>query len=249
MAALRDRVQLQSRMPPLPAGWHAESAMVPADGFDYGGDFFVADVVDDVLQMVLVDACGHGPSAVPDALQFAGALGALVLTLPAEQVMGAANEYVYRRGPADSLTTAVQVTIALGTGAYRIRSAGHPPVLRWRASRAEWSVDSARGIALGATQSPAMDDAAGLLGPGEALLFYTDGVVETRSADIDDGVLRLRDLAREAVGRGFAGAPARILADLPPGEDDRAVLILRRDPADASLRIPGARGDGDAPGR
>ena len=232
LAALRERLQHQSQVPPLPVGWRSESAMLPAEGFGYGGDFFVADAVGDVLQMVLVDACGHGPSAVPDAVQFAGALGALVLALPAEEVLGAANTYVYRRGGPESVTTAVQVSIRYATGEYRIRSAGHPPVMRWVAAAREWVVDNSRGTALGVTECPTTDDTAGVLDPGDALMFYTDGVVEARGRDIDDGIRRLRTIAREAVAHGFAGAPARILSDLPRGEDDRAVLILRRDPAD-----------------
>lgn len=230
LAALRDRLQHESRVPPLPPGWHAESAMLPAEGFEYGGDFFIAEAVGDALQMVLVDACGHGPSAVPDAVQFAGALGALVLALPADEVMSAANTYLYRRGGVESFTTAVQVSIRLITGEYHIRSAGHPPVLRWYAASAEWRVDTARGTALGVTECPEMDETDGVLAAGEALMFYTDGVVEARGADIDEGILRLRDIAREAVAVGFVGAPARILAGLPRGDDDRAVLILRRDP-------------------
>jgi serine phosphatase RsbU (regulator of sigma subunit) len=229
LGALRDLLQQQSRVPPLPAGWHSESAMLSADNFEYGGDFFVAGGVDGVLQMILVDACGHGPSAVPDAVQFAGALGALLVALPPEEVMGAANAYLYQRGRADNFTTAVQVSVRFATGDYRIRSAGHPPVMRWTASAAEWVVDSARGTALGVTESPVMDITEGVIGPDEALMFYTDGVVEARGDDIDDGILRLRSIAKEAIAHGFSGAPARILADLPRGEDDRAVLILRRD--------------------
>lgn len=230
LGALRDLLQQQSRVPPLPADWHSESAMLSADNFEYGGDFFVAGGVGGVLQMILVDACGHGPSAVPDAVQFAGALGALLVALPPEEVMSAANSYLCQRGRADNFTTAVQVSVRFTTGEYRIRSAGHPPVMRWIAASGEWVVDSARGTALGVTESPVMDNTAGVLAPGEALMFYTDGVVEARGSHIDDGILRLRNIAREAVADGFAGAPARILADLPRGEDDRAVLILRRDP-------------------
>jgi serine phosphatase RsbU (regulator of sigma subunit) len=228
LAALRDRLQQQSRVPPLPAGWEAESAMLPAEGFEYGGDFFVAESTGEVLQMVLVDVCGHGPAAVPDALQFAGALGALVQALPAEEVLWAANEYVCHRGQDDSLTTAVQLLVDLGTGGYRIRSAGHPPVLRWSTASEEWLLDGARGTALGVTERPITEGAEGVLGAGEALMFYTDGVVEARGVDIDDGIDLLRRIAEQAVVSGFLGAPARILADLPRGEDDRAVLILRR---------------------
>jgi serine phosphatase RsbU (regulator of sigma subunit) len=231
LVALRERLQLQSRMPPLPPGWQAESAMIAADGFEYGGDFFVAEVADDALQMVLVDACGHGPSAVPDAVQFAGALRALFLALPPEVVMSAANTYAFRNGGADAFATAVQVSVRFSTGEYRIRSAGHPPVLRWCHAAAEWTVDGARGTALGVTESPAMHDARGVLGPGEALMFYTDGVVEARGSDIDDGIRRLQRIAQDVVSTGFAGAPARVLDDLPRGEDDRAVLLLRHEPA------------------
>jgi len=230
LAALRERLQHQSQVPPLPPGWHVESSMIPSDGFDYGGDFFVADVTASTLQMVLVDACGHGPAAMPDAVQFAGALGALVDALPAESVMAALNDYVLRRCRVDSFVTAAHIAIGLSDGAYRIRSAGHPPALRWCARTRAWVVDGARGAALGITSDPAMEDTHGVLAPGEALMFYTDGVVEARGADIDDGIEALREIARDVVAAGFVGAPARILADVPRGEDDRAVLILRRDP-------------------
>ena len=229
LSALRDRLQHQSQVPPLPAGWHVESAMLPADAFEYGGDFFVADAGEDTLEMVLVDSCGHGPAALPDAVQFAGALGALMSALPTGAVMGALNDYVLRRCHVDSLATAVQVSIRFACGSYRIRSAGHPPVLRWHPDDERWAVDGARGCALGMSESPHLEDAEGVLGPGEALLFYTDGVVEARGSDIDAGIDRLREIARDVVGTGFTGAPARILADLPRGEDDRAVLILRRE--------------------
>lgn len=233
LSALHENLQHQSTVPLLPAGWQSESAMVPAQGFDYGGDFFVADVSEAgrLLQMVLVDVCGHGPSAVPAAVQFAGALGALVLALPPEKVMAAANSYLLRHGPPDSFTTAVQVLVRFETGDYRISSAGHPPVMRWDVDSREWVVDNARGTALGVTESPRVANSEGVLAPGEALLFYTDGVVEARGRDIDAGITRLRAIAREAVADGFAGAPERILAEVPRGEDDRAVLILRRDPA------------------
>lgn len=235
LAALRERLQRQSQVPELPEGWHSESAMLPADGFGYGGDFIVADSATGVLQMVLVDVCGHGPSAVPDAVQFAGALGALVLSLPPAAVMEAANTYVAHRGHPEGFTTAVHVSVRFSTGEYRIRSAGHPPVMRWCAGTGEWMIDSARGTALGLAEPVSLSVTEGVLAPGEALMFYTDGLVEARGHDIDDGIRQLQDIARDAVADGFEGAPRRILAGLPRGEDDRAVLILRRAAAGAPL--------------
>lgn len=227
-AALRERLQEQSEVPPLPRPWYTESAMIPAQGFEFGGDFYVADLTDGVLQMVLVDTCGHGPTAVPDAVQFAGALQALVATLPPQDVMDAANHYVFDSGNVTGFATAAQLTLELATGIYRIRSAGHPPIMRWSAVGAEWLVDNARGVALGVTAAPSIEISAGVLEPGEALMFYTDGLVEARSHDIADGIEQLRRIARDAVRPGFAGAANRILAGLPRGEDDRAVLMLLR---------------------
>lgn len=204
--------------------------MLPAAGFEYGGDFFVADVSDERLQMVLVDECGHGPTAVPDAVQFAGALAALVESLPPNDVLAAANTYVRERGNPEGFTTAVQLLLRQDTGAYRICSAGHPPVFKWSTSDRRWTIDSARGTAIGVTDEPTFGISEGVVEPGEALMFYTDGLIEARGHDIDDGIEQLLEVAHATVADGFAGAPGRILEGLPQGDDDRAVLILLREP-------------------
>jgi len=177
---------------------------------------------------VLVDVCGHGSAAVPQAVQFAGALQGLVLALPAEQVMDALNDYLLRQQSEEAVATAVQVIIDLGSGRYRIRSAGHPPVLHWHTGAGEWRIDNARGTALGVVAEPGFDLSTGVLAEGEAFLFYTDGVVESRGGDIDQGIEWLRRTARAAVAEGFAGAAGRILSGVARGEDDRAILVLGR---------------------
>ena len=44
---LRDRLQAQGRMPPLPEGWQSQTAMLASDGVSYAGDFLVADLRED----------------------------------------------------------------------------------------------------------------------------------------------------------------------------------------------------------
>jgi hypothetical protein len=44
---LRDRLQSQGKIPPLPEGWHSQSAMIAAHGGTYAGDFLVADLRED----------------------------------------------------------------------------------------------------------------------------------------------------------------------------------------------------------
>ncbi|MDQ4053763.1 MAG: serine/threonine-protein phosphatase [Actinomycetota bacterium] len=229
LSELRDRLQAQGVMPPLPEGWEAQSAMLTSHGVGYAGDFFVADLVDERrLEMVLVDVCGKGVAVGPQALQFAGALGGLLGALPPHELFDAANRFLLRQRSDESFATAVHVVIDLEEGRYTITSAGHPPALRWDTGSEAWVVDNARGTALGILPDPELHHSEGLLPPGGALLFYTDGVIESHSRDLDIGIAWLQEAAREAVVRGFAGAARRIISQVGRGRDDRAVLILSR---------------------
>ena len=62
-------------------------------------------------------------------------------------------------------------------------------------------------------------------------MFYTDGVVEARGRDLDDGIDWLRDTAHTTVvDKGFDGVATRILRKVPRGQDDRALLVIERLP-------------------
>ena len=228
---LRDRLQSQGVVPPLPAGWKAQSAMLSAGGVKFAGDFLVADLTKDekYLEMILVDVCGKGVAAGTQSLQFAGALGGLIGSLPPQALFAAANSFLLRQHWDDGFATAVHVLVNLGTGEFSIISAGHPPALRWESDRRSWEIDGARGMALGIQDRPDFRRAAGTLNAGDALMFYTDGVVESHSQDFTTGIEWLRTTAKVIVGAGFDGAPRRILNRVADGDDDRAVLILKRD--------------------
>ncbi len=226
---LRDRLQAQGRIPALPEGWQSQSAMLASNGASYAGDFLVADLRDDRhLEVILVDVCGKGTDAGPAALQFAGALGGLIGAMPPEDLFRAANDFLLRQDDDESFATAVHLLVDLADGSYQITSGGHPPALRLDLVSGEWLIDNARGTALGVMAEPELHVSHGRLFAGEALLFYTDGVVEDRSVHIDVGIAWLQRVAREAVGGGFGGAANRIIGQVESGHDDRAVLILSR---------------------
>lgn len=230
LADLRDLQRAQGTVPALPEGWRSQSAMRSAHGVGYAGDFLVADLSADGrrLELVLVDVCGSGVTASPRALQLAGALGGLIGSLPSRHLLPAANDFLLRQHSDETFATAVHVIVDLPTGEYGIVSAGHPPALRWSSAEREWSVDNARGTAIGIMPEPELYASAGVLRPGDALLFYTDGVVESREADLDVGITWLRQIAREAMVDGLDGAARRIVRRVDRGDDDRAVLILGR---------------------
>jgi hypothetical protein len=242
LSDLRDRLQSQSALPELPGEWLAGSAMIASQGVGYAGDFLVADLSADGrrLEMVLVDVCGKGVAAGSQALHFAGALGGLLGAMEQPALFHAANAFLLRQHADESFSTAVHLRVDLETGRYAVTSAGHPPALRWDAVVGEWVLDNARGMALGIMPDPDLDSSEGVLQQGEALLFYTDGVVESRSDDLDVGIAWLRATAREAIGRGYPGAARRIVHQVERGDDDRAVLILSRGRHPVGLR-PGGR--------
>jgi serine phosphatase RsbU (regulator of sigma subunit) len=138
----------------------------------------------------------------------------------------AANDFLLRQHSDETFATAVHVLLDLETGDYQLTSAGHPPALIWSLAGGAWEVDKARGTALGIMPHPELHMTSGRLCPGDALMFYTDGVVETRHTDLDEGVAWLQREAARAITTGFEGAAHRIISKVSRGDDDRAVLIL-----------------------
>ena len=66
---------------------------------------------------------------------------------------------------------------------------------------------------------------------GDAIVLYTDGVVESPIRDFRSGIDWLRAIAgRVVMADGFDNAPRRILAHDTGGDDDREIVTLSRDP-------------------
>lgn len=230
---LNERLRVQGVVPPLPEGWSAESVFRSAGGAKFAGDFCTAHLYEDnaTLEIVLVDVSGKGVGAGTKSLQFSGALGGLIGTMAPVDLFDAANEFLLRQDWAFSFATAVDVQVDLRTGAFLVTSAGHPPVLRWNRVWSTWDLDMAHGMALGIVKDAQFRQSKGTIGPGEALMLYTDGVVESRGHDVDAGVEALRIAAARSVRDGFSGAAARIVDSIEGDDDDRAVLILSREKA------------------
>jgi hypothetical protein len=232
LADLRDRLKSQGTIPELPPDWEFESVFLSAHGGGYSGDFLVAQLTPDgrQLELILVDVAGKGVPAATRALQFGGALGGLVGALPPQGVVAAANRFLFRQQSDETFATAVHVLVDLESGRYQLTNSGHPPVLVWSAAERRWITDDVRGTALGVVPDPEIRTSTGTLAPGEALLLYTDGVVETRTADLDRGVAWLQHEAQEAVHSGFGGAARQVIESVESEDDDRAVIIVRRRP-------------------
>jgi hypothetical protein len=228
---LRNRVLVRSTMPPLPVGWWLDTDLRSAHGESFSGDFVItAAPAPNRLEVVLVDVSGKGQVAGGRALLLASAVEALLDAVPSEQFLPAANQYVLRHGDDDGFATAVWVSLDLETGEFVLSGAGHPPAAHYRAGSGRWLVlDDDQGPALGLMAEAGFPTRAGRLGHGDALLLFTDGLVENRRLDVGRGIDRLIGHADALLARGVDGPAARIAeANRAEKGDDRALVVIRR---------------------
>lgn len=227
---LRDRILSQGGVPDLPAGWVVESALHSAGGTAFSGDFFVAARSPDgrSLQLVVVDVSGKGEEAGTRALLLSGAFGGLLGALPPDGFLPAANEYLLRQDWAEGFATAIHLWLDLDTGAYEVRAAGHPPAAHRIAGTGRWSVLRTDGPVLGLIDGATFSCVAGGLGSGDAVLLYTDGMVEEPRIDIDLGIDRMLGEAESLLRGSFAGSAERLVTTLGSRDDDRAMMVVHR---------------------
>ncbi len=230
---LRDRLRAFGELPELPQRWHAEVAVESAYGQSFSGDFVVATRSGGGrwLEVVLVDVSGKGVQAGTRALLLSGALGGLLGELEPERFLGAANSYLVRQEWNEGFATAVHVSIDLTTGDYSIGNAGHPAAVQFVNGSGRWQVlGETAGPLLGVIEDATFLRASGQLVRGDALVLYTDGVIETRHRDLTVGVDRMLGAAERLVSGGFADGARRLCASAKAGEtDDRAVVMIWRD--------------------
>lgn len=226
---LRDRILNQSGIPELPHGWYAESALASAGGTLFAGDFVVASrPTPERLEVVVVDVSGKGEQAGTRALLLSGAFGGILGALPPEQFLPAANEYLLRQNWEEGFATAIHLSLNLVSGAFEIRTAGHPPAAQRSAGSGRWALLDSDGPILGLLPNAEFHPATGVLLHDDAVFLYTDGMVEEPRRDIDLGIDRLLGDAERLLRGDFHGAAKRLVESLGARDDDRAMFVVHR---------------------
>jgi hypothetical protein len=226
---LRDRISRQTGLDRLPSGWYVETALESAGGTAFAGDFLVATrPTPQRLEVALVDVSGKGEEAGVRALLLAGAFGGLLGALPPAAFLPAANDYLLRQDWDEGFATAIHLSVDLGSGAFEVRSAGHPPAALRKAGSGRWLALPSEGPILGVVEDASFTGDSGVLQPNDTLLLYTDGMVERPRRDIELGIDRMLGEAEQVLRRGVEGAARRLVDSLGSRSDDRAVLVLTR---------------------
>jgi Stage II sporulation protein E (SpoIIE) len=225
---LRNRLRAQGEMPKLPAGWHSEIVLRSAGGAKFGGDFMVAEVTGEgrFLEVVVVDVSGKGVDAGTRALLLSGALGGLLGAVAPSEFLPAANDYLIRQEWDEGFATAVHIVIDLQTGSFVVESAGHPPSAQFIAGSGTWRLVEVDSPLLGVIPGASYTGTAGELKRGDAMLMYTDGLVEIPGRDLSVGIDKLVGEAERLVTAGFRDGARRLADAVAPGESDDCALVL-----------------------
>jgi sigma-B regulation protein RsbU (phosphoserine phosphatase) len=229
-ADLLERSLQPTRLPAL-AGLQFAARYVPAEGRAVGGDWYDAfSLPSGEVWLVTGDVAGHGIDA-------AVVMGRVRSALRAYALLGESPERVMeltdRKVQHFEMNTMVTLACATSQPPYdrvRIGSAGHaPPVLvapGQPGRLTELPVGPPLGVVPGLTRDAVDLD----WPPGGVLLFYTDGLVERRDADLG---ARLDQLARVVPAAHPEAVCVRVMHEMIRNElvhDDVAVLAARRLP-------------------
>jgi GAF domain-containing protein len=238
-AALALQRGLLPGQPDIPAGIAVAHSYLPVGDHVVGGDWHdIVPLPDGRAALIVGDAMGHGPEAAAVMVQLRTAAHTLAeLGLPPGQVLRKLDAMAagmdtagMDAGTAAPFATCVYAVIDPSGGASGIVQAGHlPPVLVLPDGETE-VLDLPPGLPLGLGTGSFEATQFSLI-PGATLALYTDGLVESRSRPIDDGLAALRDALSSALtGPGSTLDDAcRTVTQLlcEHGEDDITLMLAR----------------------
>ena len=245
-AALMLQRTLLPKTVPQPAGLEIGYRYIPgSSGTEVGGDWFdVIPLPDGRTALVVGDVMGHGLRAAATMGRLRTAVRTLAgLGLPPEVLLQHVHDLAddLAQGPDDALmATCVYAVYDPPTRRLTLVKAGHLAPVLAAPGRGAVLLDLPSGTPLGVGGVPF--ESVGLTVPeGTLLLLYTDGLVESRTEDIDVGTKRLCDVLDQPLG-SVEEACERIVDTLERGQepDDVALLLARLGTAAPLSELPGA---------
>ncbi|MFI9326488.1 SpoIIE family protein phosphatase [Kitasatospora sp. NPDC052868] len=240
LAAGLQRVMLPRTVPSVPGVTTAVRYLAAGSGLQIGGDWYdVVPLPGGHVGLVIGDVQGHDVHA-------AGIMGQLRIALrayaaeghPPAAVMARASRFLADLDT-DHFATCTYAEVNVDYGVVYAVRAGHLDPMVRRADGTAAVVPVAGGLPLGIAPDEEYRVTRFSLDPGETVVLCTDGLVEARGMDLDDGIARLtRVLAGPAETRHEGGRDpleeladriASQAADSSEREDDIALLLLRWD--------------------
>ncbi|MFJ4890439.1 SpoIIE family protein phosphatase [Streptomyces sp. NPDC088788] len=226
------RALLPPRLPVLPEVTAAARYLPAGQTADVGGDWYdLIPLSAGQVALVIGDVMGHG---LPEAATMGRVRTALhtlaALELPPDEIMGHLNDIVGGLGE-HSYATCLYALYDSTDGSCTVVRAGHPPPLVVLPDGSAHFPDVASNPPLGAAFPP-FETTELKLSADSLLVLYTDGLVESRHREIDQGMAQLAELLpRAALRTDLEDVCDAVTVGLLPGgqptADDAALLIAR----------------------
>lgn len=189
---------LPSTLPRLPAACAAARYLPAAQGEEVGGDWYdVIPLSADRVALVIGDVMGHGIEEAAAMGRLRTAVSTLAdLDMPPDELFDRLNDLVSELGE-DFYATCLYAVFDPVARTCSYALAGHPPPVVVRSDGTVHVPVVAADPPLGAAQPPFETHQLQL--PGESLLVLcTDGLIESASQDVEQGLARLRQVLAQA---------------------------------------------------
>jgi PAS domain S-box-containing protein len=231
IAETLQRALLPGTGPAVPGLDLAVSYLPASDGLHVGGDWYdVFPLGAARAGLVIGDVAGHSIASASVMGQVRSMLRAYAIDHPDPgEVLQRTNAALARLLP-EAIASVVYAVLDLTTGDLTYANAGHPPpLLSSTAGQAEY-LDDVPGVMLGACPEISLPAGRRRLTPGAGLLLYTDGLIEDRRRDIDEGLSALATAVRRSGARAadqIRAAAESLLHGQPSRADDVCLLAAR----------------------
>jgi len=227
------RSLLPQTVPEL-AGLELGDAYESSARVEVGGDVYdFLELADGRLAVALGDVTGHGIEAAADMAMAKFVFRSLAREHPEpSDFLQAANDVIVGEIAPGKFITMVYVVIDPRTGEVAVAGAGHPAP---RIVRSDGTLEplDAHGLVLGIERGQSYEEVHGRLATGDAVVLYTDGVLEARRNGELYGFERLDAALAAGAGRAPETVARAVLDDcraFAQGElaDDCAIVVVRR---------------------
>jgi len=237
MSMSRDiqKLMLPGRLPKLPGV--DLSAMTRVARVVGGGDYYdLARFDDHQFGLCIADVAGKSIRAqirLP-LLKYAFRAVAPIYREPVV-VVRRLNEMVYEDLQPEMFIAICYALVDVDNNTARLCIAGHSPPLRFPAGENPYELLPTGGLPLGVDVSPRYEEVSVRFTPGDALLFYTDGVNHARNSDgeefSEDCLAAIFTQNRQAAASRLSETLLKSVDEFEHGVrgDDLTILVLKRE--------------------
>ncbi len=200
-----------------------------------GGDYFDVLKIDNVLRGVVADVSGHDVGSAITMASFRSIFRSMVFDPNSPGYLLQVLRWAMHE---DLLKLHQFISCWIfeyrAPGKVKVSGAGHPPLLHYRADLKKWQTTFSKHLPLGLEDESKPQNTAIVLGKGDVLVIYTDGLFDPRMRATGFDKQTFSDFIENHLHLSTDALAAEVAREVKPhhlalsNPDDIAFLILRR---------------------